>query len=97
MIFWVDAHISPSISLWINEKFPGVQAFSFRSLGLRDATDFHVYTEARKENIVLIGKDADFQKLVLKNGPPPSLIWLTCGNTSNERLKPSCLLRYPKP
>lgn len=96
MTFWVDAHISPSICLWINEKFPGTKASSLRSLGLRDASDFRVYTEAKEKKVVLISKDADFQKLIQKNGPPPSLIWLTCGNTSNERLKTILSFALPK-
>jgi len=87
MTLWIDAHISPSIALWINQTFPGVEAISFRSLGLRDAKDVEVFTEARKKNVVLISKDADFQMLVQKLGAPPSLIWITCGNTSNEKLK----------
>src|SRR5260221_5948784 len=96
MTFWVDAHISPSIALWINQTFPGVEAISFRSLGLRDAKDAEVFKEARKKKAVLISKDADFQKLVQKLGSPPSLIWITCGNTSNEKLKTILSFAFPK-
>jgi predicted nuclease of predicted toxin-antitoxin system len=28
-------------------------------------------------------KDSDFVALVEREGPPPQIIWLTCGNTSN--------------
>ena len=31
--------------------------------------------------------DSDFVKLLEKFGPPPRVIWLTFGNTSNARLK----------
>ena len=31
-------------------------------------------------------KDADFAEMVERLGPPPSVIWLTCGNTSNAAL-----------
>jgi predicted nuclease of predicted toxin-antitoxin system len=87
MIFWIDAHISPSIAYWINETFPGNEAVSFRALGLRDAKDMEVFTAARKKNVILISKDSDFRNLIHKHGTPPSLIWITCGNTSNEKLK----------
>ena len=32
-------------------------------------------------------KDADFLILLDRFGAPPQIIWLTCGNTSNARLK----------
>jgi predicted nuclease of predicted toxin-antitoxin system len=32
-------------------------------------------------------KDSDFVDLVERLGPPPQIIWLTCGNTSNLRLR----------
>jgi predicted nuclease of predicted toxin-antitoxin system len=32
-------------------------------------------------------KDRDFVELVERYGSPPQVIWLTCGNTSNARLK----------
>ena len=96
MTFWIDAHISPSIALWINETFPGNEAISFRALGLRDSKDSDAFFEARKKNAVLISKDADFQKLLQKHGPPPKLIWITCGNTSNEKLKTILSFAFPK-
>lgn len=32
-------------------------------------------------------KDSDFVDLVERLGVPPQIIWLTCGNTSNARLR----------
>ena len=32
-------------------------------------------------------KDADFVALVETKGPPPQVIWITCGNTSNRNLR----------
>jgi predicted nuclease of predicted toxin-antitoxin system len=32
-------------------------------------------------------KDSDFIDLSNRFGAPPQIIWLTCGNTSNNRLK----------
>lgn len=84
---WIDAHISPSIALWINQNYPSINAKSFRSLGLRDAKDIEIFNLAKKTNCILLSKDVDFQQLLQKFGPPPKLIWLTCGNTSNERLR----------
>ena len=32
-------------------------------------------------------KDSDFVDLVDRLDSPPQIIWLTCGNTSNDRLR----------
>ena len=32
-------------------------------------------------------KDIDFVRLLEEFGPPPQIIWITCGNTSNANLK----------
>ena len=32
-------------------------------------------------------KDSDFVFLLEKFGSPPKVIWIRCGNTSNERLQ----------
>lgn len=37
--------------------------------------------------VVLITKDRDFSELVLHHGVPPQILWVTCGKTSNARLR----------
>ena len=32
-------------------------------------------------------KDRDFVDLLHRHGPPPQVIWIRCGNTSNARLR----------
>ena len=36
---------------------------------------------------MVLTKDADLRHLLDRFGPPPQVLWLTCGNTSNERLQ----------
>jgi predicted nuclease of predicted toxin-antitoxin system len=36
---------------------------------------------------VILTKDADIVRLLEAKGPPPAIVWLTCGNTSNARLR----------
>jgi predicted nuclease of predicted toxin-antitoxin system len=86
MTIWIDAQLSPFIASWINTNFPDLNAKSLRSLGLRNATDYEIFRQARAQNIVLMSKDQDFVKLIEINGTPPKLIWVTCGNTSNARM-----------
>ena len=64
-----------------------MSAVAIRDLGLRDAEDKQIFEAARQEKAVVMTKDSDFVLLLDKLGPPPQVIWVTCGNTSNARLK----------
>lgn len=33
-----------------------------------------------------LSKDSDFVELALRLGPPPRILWLTCGNVTNSHL-----------
>lgn len=86
MIIWIDAQLSPFFADWIcNElKF---DAKAIRDLGLRDANDEDIFNKARIAEAIVMTKDIDFKILQDRLGAPPKIIWLTCGNTSNKRLK----------
>ncbi|EKU97751.1 hypothetical protein Lepto7375DRAFT_6989 [Leptolyngbya sp. PCC 7375] len=86
MIIWVDAHLSPSIATWITATF-GVTALALRDLDLREAEDLEIFEAAKAQNVVMMTKDSDFVDLIDRLGSPPQIIWLTCGNTSNARLR----------
>lgn len=87
MRLWIDAHLSPSIAAWINRTFSGVRAESLRSLGMVRASDRAIFDAAREARAVVMTKDADFSNLVDRDGVPPHILWVTCGNTSNARMK----------
>ena len=70
----------------MNEIFK-VEAFAVRDLGLRDAKDLKIFEAARQAGAVVMTKDKDFVNLLDRFGPPPQIIWLTLGNTSNHKLK----------
>ncbi len=86
MKVWLDAQLSPMIADWINKNY-NVSCKAVREVGLKDAADMKIFNEAKKADAVVITKDIDFCILQRKFGPPPKIIWLTCGNTSNKRLK----------
>jgi predicted nuclease of predicted toxin-antitoxin system len=65
----------------------GINAEAVRDLGLRDAEDERIFNDARTANAVVMTKDNDFVLLLERHGPPPKLILLTCGNTSNANLR----------
>jgi predicted nuclease of predicted toxin-antitoxin system len=95
MKIWIDAQLSPAIAKWIRDKFQ-IEAIAVRDIGLRDATDSEIFAAARNEAAVVLTKDADFPELLRAKGAPPKVIWLTCGNTSNARLKSILRKRLPK-
>lgn len=84
---WIDAQLSPSLAAWINENYPAINARSVRSLGLRDAEDGVIFQTAREAGVTIMSKDSDFLDLLEKHGPPPKVIWVTCGNTSNQKMR----------
>ena len=65
-----------------------------RELGLRDASDPEIFRRARAANAVVMTKDRDFIRLLDEQGPPPQVIWLRLGNSSNAALQ---LLRSGEP
>ena len=95
MKIWVDAQLSPAIATWISSNY-AVIAIAIRDLGLRDAEDKEIFEAARQEKAVVMTKDSDFVQLLDKLGSPPQIIWVTCGNTSNARLKEVLTNTLPK-
>jgi len=83
---WTDAQVSPALAGWLRRTF-GVDAYAVRDLGLRDAEDPVIFARARAAGAVVVTKDSDFVDLLERHGPPPQVVWLTCGNTSNAYLR----------
>ena len=86
MIIWVDAQLSPSLALWITE-YLGIEARHIEELGLLRSKDREIFDAARESGAVVVTKGRDFRELLDRIGGPPRVIWITCGNTSNVRLR----------
>ena len=86
MIIWLDAQLPPSAAAWITATF-GIEAHAVRDLGLRNAKDPAIFQAARAAGVVVLTKDSDFVEMLQRLGPPPSVLWVTCGNTSNAQLR----------
>lgn len=86
MTIWIDAQLSPALASWITRAF-GISAYALRDIGLRDATDRKIFLAAKEQNVTVMSKDADFVALIESLGPPPQVIWITCGNTSDAHLR----------
>ena len=83
---WIDAQLSPGLAPWIEREL-GIAARSVSRLGLRDAADEEIFAAARQARAIVLTKDADFERLLAAHGPPPRVVWLTFGNTSNAHAR----------
>ena len=86
MKFWIDAQLPPKLASWLKVTFQ-VDAKSVKELGLRDAEDIEIFNVARNQGAIIITKDSDFIELVTRNGTPPQILWVTCGNVTNRNLQ----------
>jgi len=87
MTLWLDAQLPPALSRWIAEQPWGVAAVPVREIGLRDASDREIFRQARAAEAVVMTKDRDVIRLLDEQGPPPQVIWLRLGNSSNAALQ----------
>ena len=85
MKFWLDAQLPPALAHYLGKNF-GVKAVCVREVGLRDASDREIFQAAAQTGATVITKDDDFVEFVQRLGPPPQVVWVTCGNASNARL-----------
>ena len=94
MEFWFDANLSPQIAEWTGAEF-SVATAHMDPLGFRTTDDAAIFAAARAQGeVVIVTKDSDFVELLERNGPPPSILWLTTGNTSNAALRALFALRF---
>jgi predicted nuclease of predicted toxin-antitoxin system len=87
VIIGIDAQLSPALAEWINEQFPEYEAYSLRQLGMPDASDKQIFERAFRDGATVMTKDDDFLQLAHDKGEGPKIIWITCGNTSNQKMK----------
>lgn len=86
MIIWLDAQLSPVLANWIRSEFK-VQCFPIRDVCPVNIPDEALFLKAKGSADLIITKDVDLVNILQHVGPPPSILWLRMGNTSNARLK----------
>lgn len=62
------------------------------------ASDDAVIFEAARDGgaMVVITKDDDFVRLLEQHGPPPQIVWVTCGNVRNAALRGVVMPVWPQ-
>lgn len=86
MTFWIDNQLPPALVPWIRFTL-SVECIAVREINLHQASDLEIFMAARAAQATVITKDADFIDLLDQHGPPPQVVLVTCGNTSNVRLR----------
>lgn len=94
MKIWVDAQLSPLIAQWLSSTY-SIEAVAVRDLRLRDAWDRDIFLSAREAKAIILTKDRDMADLAIQLGSPPQILWITCGNTSNTKLKTILTKAWP--
>jgi len=85
---WLDAQLSPSIAKWMGGTFDIDEAFAVQlDEVLKRIPDDDIFRLAKEAGAVVMTKDRDFIELLERLGPPPQVIWVTCGNTSNAAMR----------
>lgn len=83
---WIDAQLPPALAGWLRD-LGETQAAHVEGLGLLRAEDPEIFEAARRAGAVVITKDSDFVDMQERLGKPPQIVWLTCGNRSNQALR----------
>jgi predicted nuclease of predicted toxin-antitoxin system len=81
---WVDAQLPPALASLLRSL--GTAATHVEELGLLMSEDPEIFRRARDAQAVVATKDADFLVLLERFGPPPQVLWVTCGNFRNRAL-----------
>ncbi|MBU3661515.1 MAG: hypothetical protein FGM14_16750 [Flavobacteriales bacterium] len=85
-MFIIDAQLSPHLAKWLSDEFK-VEAYSLTFLQMQFLDDLSIYNFAKEKKAIIITKDLDFVQLQNRLGSPPKIIFVTCGNTSNMKMK----------
>ena len=93
---WIDAQLPPSLARWLAQAY-GVDAYHVFDIGFVGADDAVIFEAARSgKAAVVVTKDEDFVQLLDRRGPPPQIVWVTCGNVRNTTLREIVDVAWPR-
>jgi len=77
-----DQNLSPRLVTLLADLYPG--SGHVHSLHLDQVLDRDVWEYARREDFLIVTKDADFSDLCVLLGFPPKIVWIRRGNCSTH-------------
>lgn len=80
-----DQNLSPKLIKRLADLYQNSDHLD--SLGLGTADDAAVWEYARRNDFVVVTKDADFADLSVLRGFPPKIVWIRSGNCSTDDIE----------
>jgi predicted nuclease of predicted toxin-antitoxin system len=91
---WLDNQLPPALAAWMRAAL-ALDCTPVRELNLQRVSDHEIFMSAREARAIVMTKDGDFVELLERHGPPPQVILVTCGNTSNTQLRRLVSVAWP--
>ena len=79
-----DQNLSPKLIVQLADLYPG--SVHVEAVGLGTDLDSAVWNYARRNNCLIVTKDADFSEMGLLTGFPPKIIWIRRVNCSTKEI-----------
>jgi predicted nuclease of predicted toxin-antitoxin system len=80
-----DQNISPRLVERLADIYP--ESVHVYLIGLGDANDIEIWEYAKKNDYMIVTKDADFSELGVVKGFPPKVIWIRRGNCTTKDIE----------
>ncbi len=80
-----DQNLSRRLPRLLAAEFPGSE--QVLAVGLASVDDLTVWEYAAAKGLAIVTKDADFELLAEKLGPPPKVLWLHLGNGPTQAVE----------
>ncbi len=80
-----DHNLSPRLLNRLADLYP--DSTHVEDVGLGTANDREVWEYARRNDYIIVTKDADFSELGLLYGFPPKVIWIRRGNCTTRDIE----------
>ncbi len=77
-----DQNLSFKLCERLADLFP--HSNQVRLARLDTAEDRVIWEFAKANGLTIVSQDSDFADMAVLFGPPPKVIWLRCGNQSND-------------
>ena len=79
-----DENLSFRLVVLLEDLFPTSQ--HVRECGLRAASDTEIWEHAKKNELMIVTKDSDFQERSILLGTPPKIPWLRTRNCTTGEI-----------
>lgn len=86
-----DQNTSPALALRL-DLFPGSN--HVYNLQMHERLDTEIWEFARRNDFVIVTKDADFSEISMQKAFPPKVLWLRLGNCTTGQIEQLLRERY---